>query len=330
MTDPVVRIGLLGCAEIARRRLLPVIATHPGLRLTAAASRSPAKADAVAAQYGCRAVYDYDELLTRDDVDAVYAPVPAALHARWVEAALKAGKHVLSEKPLTTRTDRTRDLLSLADGLGLVLMENMMFVHHSQHTAVRRLLDEGAIGELQDFQASFAIPALPPDDIRYDAELGGGALRELGVYPIRAALHLLGAELRVVGAVLRAGPGRRVETSGAALLTRPDGVSIQLTFGLDHAYRCRYQLWGTEGRITLDRAFTPPADHRPVLVVDGRTGGSREIVLPADDQVGNTLSAFAAAVRSGTSPDHSECLRQAHLLDEVYRVAAPTSTWGTT
>ncbi|MFD8465562.1 Gfo/Idh/MocA family protein [Streptomyces cyaneofuscatus] len=319
-----VRIGVLGCAEIARRRILPAFGALPDARITAVASRSADKAAGLAREYGCRPVHGYEELLERDDVDAVYVPLPAALHAEWVEAALKAGKHVLAEKPLTTELRSTHTLLALARDLGLVLMENMMFVHHSQHETVRAMVRDGVIGELRDFQASFAIPALPDSDIRYNAALGGGALRELGIYPIRAAVHLLGGELEVVGAVLTAGAGRSVETSGAALLRTPQGVTAQLTFGLDHAYGCRYQLWGSEGRITLDRAFTPPADHRPVLVVEHRSGGKEERVLEADDQVGKAVARFVAAVRNGSAPADEDCLRHAALLDEVYRVARTT------
>ncbi|MEZ3182553.1 Gfo/Idh/MocA family oxidoreductase [Streptomyces pimonensis] len=320
MSEAPVRVGVLGCAEIARRRILPALHRLDGAEITAIASRSPAKAEELAAQYDCRPVSGYAALLDRDDIDAVYVPLPASLHAQWTEAALKSGKHVLAEKPLTTRLEATRGLLSLARDLGLVLMENMMFVHHSQHEAVRRMVADGAIGELQDFQASFAIPALPPDDIRYNGALGGGALRELGIYPIRAALHLLGDRLDVVGAVLRTGAGREVETSGAALLRAEGGVTAQLTFGLDHAYRCHYQLWGSEARITLDRAFTPPADYRPTVLVEHRSGGSHEVLLAADDQVAKALSAFVTAVRSRTPPS-DDCLRHAELLDEVYRAA---------
>ncbi|RLK53977.1 Gfo/Idh/MocA family protein [Actinokineospora cianjurensis] len=316
-----VRIGVLGCADIALRRMLPAFAAGGGVELTAIASRDPVKAAEQAGRYGVRALPGYAELLDLDDVEAVYVPLPAGLHAEWVAAALRAGKHVLAEKPLTTDVALTEALLDEAAARGLVLMENVMFVHHARHAEVRRLVAAGAIGEPRSLHAAFAVPTRTDGDIRYRPELGGGALWDVGVYPVRAALHLLGADLRVAGAVLSAGPGREVDTSGAALLATASGVTAQLTFGIEDAYTSAYQVRGSEGHITVDRAFTPAADHVPTLRV---THGSvvRELRLAPDDQVGNTVGAFARAVRSGVFHD-PDCLRQARLLHAV-RVAATT------
>ncbi|MER7847445.1 Gfo/Idh/MocA family oxidoreductase [Kitasatospora sp. NPDC096077] len=324
--DPVLRLGVLGCAGIARRRMLPAMAAHYAVELRAVASRSADRAAATAVPYGARPVTGYAELLADPSLDAVYLPLPAALHARWVAAALDAGKHVLAEKPLTTDPARTRALLERARALGLVLRENTMFVHHGQHAAVRRLLADGAIGEPRVLHAAFTVPAPPEGDIRYDPELDGGCLADIGLYPVRAAVHLLGTELDVAGAVLSATPGRRVETSGAALLRRADGVSAQLTFGMEHAYRSRYELWGSEGRITVDRAFTPAADHRPRLLLE-RASGTETVTLPAEDQAAATLTAFAAAVhgRPGGAGDEVELLAQADLLARIRRTAASGS-----
>lgn len=320
MTQPV-RMGVIGCAGIAVRRMLPAFAASPDIEIAAVASRDAAKARQVAERFGCRAVHGYPELLAQDDVQAVYVPLPAALHARWTEAALSTGRSVLAEKPLTTHPRRTAELLELAGRSGLVLMENVMFVHHHRHEAVRRLVADGAIGEPRTFHAAFTIPALADTDIRYDPELGGGALADVGVYPLRAALHFLGSRLGVVGARLTRGAGRRVETAGAALLATPDAVTAQITFGMEHAYRSSYELWGSEGSITVDRAFTPPADHVPVIGLRrGRT--AEEIRLAPHDQVAATVAAFAAAVRTGIPPDHGATLRQAELLDEIHRSAA--------
>ncbi|MEU4273208.1 Gfo/Idh/MocA family oxidoreductase [Streptomyces sp. NPDC026092] len=315
----VLRIGVLGCADIARRRMLPAIAATEGVELAAVAGRDEARARETAAPYGARPVRGYQELLDRDDIDAVYVPLPAALHERWTEAALRAGRHVLAEKPLTTDPAATERLLTLARRSGLYLTENVMFVHHGQHDAVRKLLADGAIGELRGFSAAFAVPRLADGDIRYRADLGGGALWDTGVYPVRAAQHLLGDALTVRGAVLTRGPGQEVDTAGTALLSTPEGVAVQLAFGLDHAYRSGYAFWGSEGTLSVDRVFTPPADHHPDVRLSRGTD-TRTLRLPAQDQVAATVRAFARAVRSGATPDDTS-LRQAHLLDAIRRSA---------
>jgi NDP-hexose-3-ketoreductase len=316
-----VRIGVLGCADIARRRVLPAMATVPGAEVAAVASRDPQKAAELAARFGCRPVSGYAALIELAELDAVYIPLPAAMHADWAEAALRAGKHVLAEKPVTTDPRRTRTLLRLARAHGLALMENVMFVHHRQHAAVRGLVADGAIGELRSFHAAFAVPERPARDIRYARALGGGALWDAGVYPVRAALHFLGSSLSAVGAVLTEGSGREVATSGSALLRAASGVSAQLTFGLEHAYLSCYTLWGSGGRVTVNHAFTPPAGHVPVLRLERGTA-VEEIRLEPDDQVANTVSAFVAAVRAGASPDRQTTIRQAELLDQIARLAA--------
>ncbi|MGW2492616.1 Gfo/Idh/MocA family protein [Streptomyces sp. NPDC001606] len=316
---PSLRIGVLGCADIARRRLLPAMAAADGIEIAAIAGRDADRARTLAEQYGARPVHGYAALLERDDVDAVYVPLPAALHARWTEAALRAGKHVLAEKPLSTDPAATAALLALARRSGLVLAENVMFVHHPQHETVRRWIADGVIGEVRAFRAEFAVPRLPRGDIRYSAGLGGGALLDTGVYPVRAALHFLGDELRVLGARLHTGSGDEVDTSGSALLGGPDGVGVQLTFGLDHAYGSRYEIWGSEGRLTVDRAFTPPADHRPRVRLEGRSGVEIRELEPAD-QVLAAVRAFAAAVAARAVPDE-RCLRQAELLAEIRQTA---------
>ncbi|WP_329378937.1 Gfo/Idh/MocA family protein [Streptomyces sp. NBC_01716] len=235
------RVGVLGCADIARRRMLPAMAASGDIEIAAVASRDADRAARTAREFGCLAVHGYAELL---------AP---------------------------------------ADARGLALLENVMFVHHPQHTAVRELLADGAIGTLRGFQSAFTVPRRPAGDVRHEPDLGGGALWDTGVYPLRAALHLLGPELELVAALRGSGPGDRVDTGGAALLSTPAGVFAQIGYGLDHAYRSSYELVGSEGRITLDRAFTPPAGHSPVIGLQ-RASGTEEIVLEPHDQVAGSNS----------------------------------------
>lgn len=316
--DRPVRMGVLGCAEIARRRMLPAMATSADIELVAVASRDIHKADEIARRYGCHAVEGYASLLADDSMDAVYVPLPAALHAHWIEAALRAGKHVLAEKPLTIDRCRTAELFDLAERGSLALMENVMFVHHSQHDVVRRLVADGAIGTVRSFRAEFSVPLRAETDIRYRPELGGGALWDTGVYPIRAAIHLVGTDWEVVGACLSSRPDFPVDVAGAALLRTQDEVTAHLEFGLDHGYSSTYALCGSEGRITVDRAFTPPADFRPSVRLDRGTGTS-EIGLVPHDQVQATITAFATAVRHCTCVGREDSLRQADLLDDLQR-----------
>ena len=322
-----IRIGVMGCASIARRRMLPAMAASSTIQIAAIASRNPDAARTLSTTYGSIAVHGYANLLDGQNLDigAVYIPLPAALHAEWTEAALNAGKHVLAEKPLSSSPSTTRRLLELAHERGLVLMENVMFIHHSQHRTVRDLVSRGDIGEPRSFRAVFTVPKRPDDDIRLDPTLGGGALFDVGVYPVRAALHfqdLLGGRLSVIGALLTSS-GSTVETAGDALLQTAAGVGVHVSFGLDHAYAASYTIHGTESAVTVNKAFTPTADEPPAVTL-----GATHLRLPPDDQVANTLEAFAAAITASRttppSPPPADSLRQSELLDDIRTAARRT------
>lgn len=318
-----VRIGVLGCADVAQRRTLPSLRDVPGLTLTAMASRSPERAREFAERFGGVPLDSYEALLESDDVDAVYVPLPPALHEEWVGKALRAGKHVLVEKPFATDAEQASRMLALAAECGRVLMENLMFLHHGQHERVCQMVAHGAIGEPRHFEGVFGFPPLCGDDYRYDPVLGGGALLDAGIYPLRAATLQLGQELEPEGAVLVRDPQSGVDVSGHALLHTPSGHIAQVSFGFEFAYRCVYSLWGSEGRIVLDRAYTPPWWHQPTIRIE-RDDRVEEIRLPAQDQFASSLRAFAGAVLGSARPhdEPEDVLRQARLIERIRNCAS--------
>lgn len=312
------RLGVLGCADIASRRMLPAMVHQPLVDLVAVASRDLARARSFAGRFGCEAVEGYERLLARPDVEAVYIPLPTEIHAEWSVRALRAGKHVLCEKPAATSLQEASQMTEAAREGGLLVMESFMFLHHGQHARVRELLREGAIGRLREVSADFGIPAPP-------AAASSGTLSSLletGVHPLRAARLFAGEGLEVVGAALSPARAAGPDTSGSVLLRSPSGVTVRVGFGWDRAYRCTYELWGSEGRLSLDRAFTTPDSHAPVLRLE-RSDGTREIRITPEPQFEHTAGAFARAVRGGVGfgAHHDDLLRQAALVDAVRRSA---------
>ncbi|MEU7649340.1 Gfo/Idh/MocA family protein [Streptomyces huasconensis] len=322
------RVGVLGASSIAARRTLPALREVPDTAVTAIASREPEKARRFAADFDCEAVHGYAQLLDRDDIDAVYVSVPNALHFSWTRAALEAGKHVLAEKPLTTEAADTAALARLAHERGLVLRENIAFVHHGLHRRVAALVAEGRLGELRHIEAAFCFPPLPAHDVRYRPELGGGALLDAGIYPVRLAQYFLGDDLSVAGAVLHDDPASGVDVAGGAVLAASTGQFATVNFGFVHTYGARYTLWGSAARLSVDRAFTPAPTAAPVVRIEEQDH-TEEIVLPAEHQFAGSVAAFAAAVRraaaTGTDPDHegwaATTVRTAELLDAVRKSA---------
>ncbi|MET7606050.1 Gfo/Idh/MocA family oxidoreductase [Streptomyces avermitilis] len=318
MSSGPLRIGVLGCAGIAWHRMLPALVRSPVAELIAVAGRDAAKTRRFTDAFGGVPVVGYERLLERADVEAVYVPQPAGLHAYWAERALRAGKHVLVEKPLAPTEKEADRLVRLAASLGLALLENFMFLGHAQHTLARGLLVNGAIGELREISAEFGVPPRPHGDIRLQPGLGGGALNDLGCYPLRTALLYLGPGARVLGASLR--HARGVDQGGVALLGTSGGATARLSFGMDRSYASRYVLWGSTGRITLPRAYTPPPDRPALIQWEGQGGtGARELSVPPQDQFATVITSWADRVRDGVpSPLEGEpVVRLAALLDWV-------------
>lgn len=318
-----VGLGILGCADIAVRRALPAIQETP-FHLIAVASRTQEKAARVAARFGCKAVAGYERILEMSDIDAVYIPLPNNEHAEWARRALNAGKHVLVEKPAVTTADTARDLVSLADERGLLVMENFAFLHHPQHQQARSLLNDGAIGEIRSFSGTFGIPMADRGMIRYQPDLGGGSLWEVGCYPVRAAQSYLQAPVQVLGASLQFDAELGVDMAGVALLRDSRGVTAHCAFGFDHGYRSTYDIWGSEGRLVLEWAFTPSRDARPVLRLQQRDRETR-IVTVASDQFIGVFTAFFDAVRDPRArPAHHRALvQQGEIMAQIWSLARP-------
>jgi predicted dehydrogenase len=311
-------LGVLGAADIARRRTLPAVTRCARLQLTAIASRDLGKARAFTEEFGGEPVAGYEQVLDRDDVQAVYIPLPNSLHEQWVRAALLAGKHVLVEKSFSASRAATEELVALARSRGLALMENFAFLHHTQHEQVRELIGRGVIGETRALSASFGIPRTDAGLIRYRRDLAGGALRETGCYPVRLAQLHLGDELRVLGAHLWPEKDGGVDMAGSVLLADDRGRTAQCDFGLDHAYRNTYAVWGSRGRVEVEWAFTPPPGHAPRIRLQ-RGDDREERVLSPADQFLRAVNAFAGAC---TDPGAREkyataAIHQAGLLESI-------------
>jgi D-xylose 1-dehydrogenase (NADP+, D-xylono-1,5-lactone-forming) len=318
-TDPNrLRWGLLGCARICRRGLIPGIRGSARGELLALSSRDPATARTWAGEFGVpRAYGTYRELLDDPDVDAVYIPLPNELHRPWTLAAADAGKHVLCEKPLALDVAEAGEMVAHCRARGVVLMEAFMWRHQPRTAELRRLVAAGAIGELRLVRSSFSFP-IEPGDWRLDPSRGGGALWDVGCYGLSTARLFAGGEPEVVRAVARFGP-TGVDLSLAASLRLPGGVLGQLDCSFEQPLRCTYELVGTSGAIEVPDAYVPPS--RPVARL--RTGDDvRELAFDGRDQYAAMIDAFAAAVADGRLHDPAEDgLAQMAGLDAILAAA---------
>src|SRR5213080_4382910 len=189
------RVGILGAARIAPMALVKPARRVPEATVLAVAARDPERARRFAARHGIPRVHQsYDALLADPEIDAVYNPLPNALHAPWTIRALAAGKHVLCEKPFAANAAEAEEMARAAERAGRVLVEAFHWRYHPLFARVRAILDAGEIGQVRHLEAHFCIPLPLPNDIRWRKDLAGGALMDTGCYTVSVLRHLAGAE----------------------------------------------------------------------------------------------------------------------------------------
>ncbi len=313
----VLRIGMMGCSGFAQRAMIPAQVECSTAQLICVASRNKEKAKQVAEQFGCDAVADYDALLTRNDIDAIYMPLPTGLHEHWCIPALESGKHLLVEKSFAQNHASAKRMLDMAKKNNLLIEENFQFQTHGQWSEIKRLMESGKLGDVHLVRSTFGFPPLPKDNFRWNKSLGGGALLDAGAYMTKVAQLLLGTELEVLGASLQIDTETEVDKYGEAMLRNKTGQVAQVAFGFDYFYQCRVELLGTKGKLSTNRVFTAPPEFETILVVE-RQNEKEEILLPADNHYINMWNKFSATIQSGDyAEDWNLLLDQSRLLEEI-------------
>jgi len=315
----VVRLGVLSTALI-NHKLLRGADRVTGVDVTAVASRDLVRARVFADEWAIPNSFgSYDELLNSDDVDAVYIPLPNGLHHEWTMRALRAGKHVLCEKPYSRRANEVEEAFGEAARRGLVLSEAFMFRYNPQIQELARLVSAGEIGELRVVNASFTWPTDGPGDIRLDPALDGGSLLDVGVYPVSAARLLAGEPLAATAQMVLGPSG--VDTSVVATMLFDGGVVAHFDCGFHLPDRSTLEILGTTGTATVRdpwHCFNPG--------IQLRWGDSRaeDRAVPRADSYALELEQFCRAI-AGLENDLlglPDALGQALALQQIFDAAS--------
>ena len=297
------RFGVLSTAHIGRQKVIPAIQRGERTDVVAIASRDGARARQVADELGIPSAHtSYEALLADPDVDAVYLPLPNHLHKPWAIAAARAGKHVLCEKPLALTARDAEEMIEASHREGVRLMEAFMYRLHPSWVAARELIASGRIGRLQAVQSWFSFYNDDPSNIRNVLEMGGGAMYDIGCYCVNLSRMLFGSEPTGVQGTIVRDAATGTDVLGAAVLAFDTGVA---SFGCSIRAEDdqRVDIYGTEGRISLEIPFNIPPD-RPTRV--HLTAGGDPPVAPhvetltfdAADPYTIEADAFATAVLS--------------------------------
>ena len=254
-----VKWGILGCARIAWRALIPAITKSSNGILYGIASRDYKNAKSWIKKYGFHKAYpDYQSLLDDPEIDAVYIPLPNHLHCVWTSRSAKAGKHILCEKPIAMNTAEVKKMIRETDKYDVLLMEAFMYRFHPQHNKVLKLIESGEIGNIRTFHSSFSFQySAGKENYRSSPKMGGGALMDVGCYAINASRLIIGKEPISVYARAHFDPKLKIDLSYSLLLEFPDYQTALLNCSFESQFQNTYTVVGTKGKITVPRAFIP-------------------------------------------------------------------------
>ena len=333
------RIGVICPSEIAFRRFLPALKQCDLLEFAGVAvadsteyegaseemlSKEVEKAKVMQAEYGGEIYHGYHSLIEADDVDAVYLPLPPALHFQWASRVLQAGKHALVEKPCTTSLKETEALVAMARERQLALHENYMFTFHRQMEQMKEIVDSGQLGEVRLYRIDFGFPMRAKTDFRFNKTLGGGALLDCAGYTMRCATYFLGRSARVVAGAKKGVEGFEVDMYGIATMCNDEGVSAQLGWGMDNNYRCSLDVWGSKGSLHTDRIMTAPAGFVPHAVIKLGNEDPVTISLDADDAFRKSIGHFYNCTQDDQVrlSNYEQIRHQAELIDQFSKLTA--------
>lgn len=321
-----VRIGILGCARIAKAALLDIRELVPEIDIVAVASRESGRAAGYAAEHGIARSYgSYEALLADDSIEAIYNPLPNSLHAEWSIKALEAGKAVLCEKPLASNADEAAAIVAAAARSGCMLVEAFHYRYHPVAAFITNVVNSGALGRIVSLDAGLRVPGslLKSDNIRFQRGLAGGATMDLGAYCINALRLVTGNEPVVEGASADL-VSADVDGAMTARLAFPGGVTATFDCSLQAAEMSAWlKIKGESGELDATNPFLPHRGHAiAVAARDGRTS----VTLDKTPTYAFQAREFAAAVR-GRAPIRTtgaDGISNMRVIDSVYRVAGLT------
>ena len=314
-----VKWGILSTANIGQTQVIPAINRSKLGEAIAIASLS-GRAQEAADKLGIPKVYEsYEALLSDEEIDAVYIPLPNHLHAKWVMEAAKAGKHVLVEKPASLTAHEMEEMLDVCNRHDVIFMEAFMYQFHAQHNRVRDILKTGEIGKVKYMYASHSFFLDDEENIRLSPEKGGGALYDVGCYNIHAFRHILQAEPKEVRVFSKMNNSYHIDMTTTGHLWMDNGVQAMFDCSFEMKTRDEYRVVGTKGEIICQHAYRPDRkDHKGTLVIKTNEETRKEII--SCDQYLMQVEHFAECVIEGKQPQYTgtDTLQNMKVIDACY------------
>ena len=315
------RWGLMSTARI-NDRVIPAIRASQQGALEAVASRRGMKARSYARRKGIpKSFGNYVDMLASDAIDIVYISLPNHLHAEWTINALQAGKHVLCEKPLALSEKEVEAIQKASQETGCLAAEALMYRHHPQSIMIEELIADGKLGELQSIRGVFNFILDGARDIRNQAEMGGGALWDIGIYPVTYAQWLMKTPAESVFGVQRTS-STGIDTVFQGELIFPGGRFAQISCSFQSPSHTSVEILGSEGRLLIQKPFYGMEADQEILYYD-RYGELTTIKIPANELYLYEVEDLHKAILNGGEPRVSlkESWETIHTICGLYRSA---------
>ena len=312
-----VKIGLLGCSSVAKKYFFPFIQLSELANIEIIGSRSLTKAREWARKYKCNQFGSYEDVIN-SGVDAIYITLPIGSHEQWALKSANAGKHVLCEKSSTTSYESAKNMVKTARKNNVKILEAFSFRFHPQHEKIRELI-ANEIGQTHHFYGIYGFPPPLESDIRWQKELGGGVLNDVTCYPLCASRFVFESEPVSVLSHLEFSDKFNVDKCVDIIVKYPGGKTAFISSGFNHYYQSKYSVWGSEGRITTQRAYAVPRDYKTSVYLDKHDIQS-ETVIPLADQYAIMFDIFCNVITNRIKMPfnfENDLLEQAKLMESV-------------
>jgi predicted dehydrogenase len=320
--------GIISTAKIGTQKVIPGMQGSPECEIAAIASRSKDKAEAAAKELGIAKAYgSYQELFADPEIEAVYNPLPNDMHVSVSIQALEAGKHVLCEKPISMNAAELDALIAARDRSGKQCVEAFMVRHHPQWLRTRELARSGALGRVRAVTGLFSYFNRDAGNIRNIVENGGGAMYDIGCYPIVTSRFIFGEEPTRVAAIVERDPDFGTDRLASVLLDYPSGQACFLCSTQLVPYQ-RMHISGEKGRVEVEIPFNAPPDAPCRIYIDDGSvlgdGGRRIEEFPVLDQYGAQGTAVTRLFRANASGEFplEDAVKQMKVIDAVYQAGA--------
>jgi len=315
--------GILSTANIGLTKVIPGIMKSPHSKVVAIGSRDLAKGRQAADKLGIPKAYgSYEELLADPEIDAIYNPLPNHLHVPMTVAAAKAGKHVLCEKPIALNAQDAEGLRACPSDR--IVLEAFMVRFHPQWLRAREIVNSGELGEVHTVNGVFSYFNVDPANVRNMADIGGGAVLDIGCYPVVGGRFLFGAEPRRLVSMIDYDPAFKTDRLASVIADFGDGKRLTFTCSTQAVGHQKIEAIGTKGRLEIVIPFNAPQGERTALLVDDGSRFDRSLarreILPVSDQYTEQAEAFALAVL-GEKPlpyGIEDAIQNMRILDAIF------------